>query len=652
MIVKRITTFLLLFSAFFSFAAKKQNLIPIEHFSKGEEFTDMKLSPTGEYLSFISKADGKNALLIMKIDGFKLLHAVRFDSNGQVGDYHWVNDERIVLEKQYIRGWKSHPEYYGELLGVNFDGTRGKYLVGYKGEMQTGSRLKKATPLNGTSYVLDPLVHDEDKMLISTIPWSGSSEPTTVVYEVDVNSGARKRVIGSPRSRGSFLTDHEGNVRAAISSDDYISASIYLRGKEHGEWQELKLPQRFYDMQLHGFDKSGQSVYVSGSTQGEPRGVHILNLKSGELDTIYQDKEVDPKQLWTDPVDKNLFAIELDPGYPTYIFTQESAALSNQLKSFLESLPGNQVQIVSATKDGEKLLVYAHSDINPGRYYLYDNKNKSLQYITSSRNWIDPNQMSSMEPIKYKTRDGLTIHGYLTKPYGKADKDLPLVVMPHGGPHGPRDYWQFDPEVQLLASRGIAVLQVNFRGSGGYGSAFEEAGYRKWGKEIQYDIIDGVQYLIDQGIADKNRMCIMGSSFGGYSALQSAILEPNLFKCAIGVVGVYDLPLMFEEGDVAERRAGQAFLKTVLGQDQAQLKAFSPSYNVDKLKIPVMIVHGGEDERAPIEQAESLIAALDKAKKEYVYHLLEDEGHGFYKPEHRQKYYQNILKFLDKHLNL
>nr|WP_249365810.1 S9 family peptidase [Pseudoalteromonas sp. NEC-BIFX-2020_002] len=260
--------------------------------------------------------------------------------------------------------------------------------------------------------------------------------------------------------------------------------------------------------------------------------------------------------------------------------------------------------------------------------------------------------MAETRPISFTSRDGLTIHGYLTLPNNATEKNLPLVVMPHGGPHGPRDWWGFDPDAQLLANRGMAVLKVNFRGSGGFGRNFEHAGHRKWGAEIQYDIIDGVKHLIEQGTVDKNNMCIMGASFGGYSALQSAIIEPDMFKCAIGVVGVYDLPLMFDEGDVAERESGQRYLKNVLGTDEAQLKAFSPSYNIDKLKAPVLIVHGGEDERAPIEQAESLVAALKKANHPYVYELLEDEGHGFYKPEHRTRYYKQVLAFLDQHLTL
>ncbi|QUI72499.1 S9 family peptidase [Pseudoalteromonas sp. M8] len=643
---------LILILSLMATAVFAQQDIPLEAFSKGSEFSSVKISPNGEYLGFITKAEGKSILGFLELDGFKVIHAVRFNGNAQVGRYEWVNDNRVVLEKEYIRGWRDHPEYHGELFGVNVDGSRGRYLVGYQGETQTGSRLKKATPLYGTSYILDPLVNDEDKMLIVTYPWSGSKEPVTVVYEVNVHSGVRRKVSISPRRMGRFLTDHQGEVRAVASTDDNGNTSVFIKNTKDSDWKELTLAQDLDDYWLHGFDESGKLAYLSAAKAGEPRGVYQLTLETGKLKHFFQDKLVDPSKIWRDPVNQTPFAIELDPDYPTYAFVDQDSIWSQRLKSLIASIPGNQIRIVSGTRDGSRVIVFAGSDINPGNYYLFDSKKNQLGLLVANRSWIDPNSMSTMEAISFKGRDGITIHGYLTTPQGKEKKNLPLIVMPHGGPHGPRDYWQFDPEVQMLASRGMAVLQINFRGSGGYGDAFEELGYRKWGKEIQYDIIDGTRDLISKGIADKNRICIMGASFGGYSALQSAILEPDLFQCAVGVVGVYDLPLMFEEGDIAQRSSGVAYLERVLGTDEKQLKEFSPSYNVEKLKVPVLIVHGGEDQRAPIEQAESLIDALKKADKPYQYYLLEDEGHGFYKPEHRLKYFKKVLAFLEKPMQL
>ena len=641
----------LLLVSFFSFS--KQPQIPVEHFSKNKEFNHATISPGGEYLAVINKVAGKNALVIFDTENFKMLHAVAFEGNAQVGDYHWVNNERVVVTKEYLKGWQDHPEYHGEIFGVNANGARGKYLIGYHGEMQTGTRLKRQTPLYGTSFVLDPLVTNKRKMLVVTYPWTSSNEPHTIVYEVDVYTGKRKQVTLSPSRMAEFLTDHDGNVRVSVSTDNYIDAKIHTKEKEGGDWKKLNLGEVNYgDIRLRAFDKSGDSIYMTASVGGEAEGLYKLNLNTKEIELVHQEQYVSPKRVWVDEASKELFAIESELGYPNYAFIDKDSHKSVRLKSLIEALQGDQVQLVSSTSNGDINVIYASSDTNPGKYYLYDGVQNKLRILFSARGWLNENELSKTKPIQYKTRDGLTIYGYLTVPNGLEDKNLPLVVMPHGGPHGPRDYWGYDSEVQLLASRGMAVLRVNFRGSGGFGRNFEEAGYQKWGSDIQFDIIDGVKFLISNGTVNKNNICIMGSSFGAYSALQSAILEPDMFKCAIGTVGIYDLPLMFEEGDISGRSTGQNYLENVLGTDETLLKAFSPSYNIDKLKAAVFIVHAGEDARAPIEQAESLIAALKKANHPYKYVLLEDEGHGFYKEEHRTAYYKQVINFLDKHLEL
>ncbi|WP_404341524.1 alpha/beta hydrolase family protein [Pseudoalteromonas mariniglutinosa] len=637
-----------------SFAGFAQpNSIPVDSFSKGREFSQVTISPDGRYIGAIKKHEGKNGLVIVDTNKFQIINMVVFPGSAQVGDYHWVNNERVVVAKEYLKGWQDHPEYHGELLAVNADGSQAKYVIGYHGEQQTGTRLKRQTPVLGTSYVLDPLVNDEHKMLVVTYPWTASNEPHTRVYEVDVYRGLRTNVTRSPSSMANFLTDHKGNVRVSVSTQDYINSQLHSRDASGGPWQELVFDNMNYqDVTLHAFDKSGESVYATASVDGEAKGLYKINLTTKQAELIFKDEHVSPKQVWVDEVSKQLFAIETESGYPNYAFVDSDAEKSVRLKSMLNALQGNQVQLVSSTRKGDISIVFASSDRNPGQYYLYDANKNSLRVLFSVRSWIKAEQMAETKPINYTARDGLQIFGYLTIPNEPKSKNLPLVVMPHGGPHGPRDWWGFDPIAQLLASRGMAVLKVNFRGSGGFGRNFEHAGHQKWGAEIQYDIIDGVQHLITQGTVDKDNICIMGASFGGYSALQSAILAPDMFKCAIGVVGVYDLPLMFKEGDVSSRRSGVNYLKTVIGTDEKQLKDFSPAYNIDKLKAPVLIVHRGEDDRAPIEQAESLEAALKKAKHPYELELLEDEGHGFYKEEHRTRYYNKVLAFLDEHLTL
>ncbi|MFB2801023.1 alpha/beta hydrolase family protein [Shewanella seohaensis] len=625
-------------------------------FSRGNEYSNVKISPTGKYLSAITSVEGKNVLLVLDAQTKKLLNAIRFPSNAQVGTYEWANSERIVLAKEYLKGWTDVPQYYGELMAVNADGSRKAYLFGYNsGEQQTGSNIKKNTPMRATAFILDPLPEDERYMLVNAIPWNNESnlnfELLQDVYRVDLFNGTRKRITGSPIGRARFMTDHEGEVRFVAGEDGKNITKVFYR--KDGEWVNTdKLNLGLSDFTPISFADNKNSIYAAGRVGNETLGVYRINLETGDKAEIIQDEVVDPSNFWINGTNKQLYAVEFENGYPSYAFVDNNDNHAKLLKDLLAALPGHQVQIVSETRNGEQLVVIAFNDRNPGDYYLFDTKKLKLEYLAAARKWLDPEKMAEVKPISFTNRDGQKIHGYLTLPNGKEAKNLPLVVNPHGGPHGIRDWWGFDPQNQLLAQNGMAVLQVNFRGSGGYGERFEQAGYQKWGSDIQHDIIDATQYVIDQGLADKERVCIAGGSFGGYSALQSAVLAPDMFKCAVGFAGVYDLELMFDEGDVARTRSGTSYLKDVLGQDKATLKAMSPSENVAKLKANLLLVHGGDDERAPIEQLESLEKALKAHNYPYQKLVMDNEGHGFYDDSHRAKYYDQMLSFLKTNLKL
>jgi dipeptidyl aminopeptidase/acylaminoacyl peptidase len=286
--------------------------------------------------------------------------------------------------------------------------------------------------------------------------------------------------------------------------------------------------------------------------------------------------------------------------------------------------------------------------VDPGAYYLFDTQTMKADFLRAARKWINATTMHPKEPFAMKARDGLLMHGYLTKPSGNGP--YPMVVLPHGGPHGIRDEWEFDWEVQLLANRGYAVLQLNYRGSGGYGEAFEKAGYLEWGAKMQDDITDATKWAIDNKHADANRICIYGASYGGYAALMGAVREPTLYKCAIGYAGVYDLELMFSSGDTPRYKSGRDYLELALGKDKESLHARSPVYNADKIQVPVLLIHGKADWRAAYEQATRMKAALEKNKKQYEWMALGSEGHGVYDEESRQEVYARIVTFLDKYL--
>ena len=329
-------------------------------------------------------------------------------------------------------------------------------------------------------------------------------------------------------------------------------------------------------------------------------------------------------------------------------FFDANGADARLYRSLEAAFPGNAIRITSRTSDGKLVLVEVKNDRNPGDFYVFDTVAKKAEHLVSRRDWFDPETMAEVKPFHFKARDGMLLFGYLTMPHG-AGKNLPMVVLPHGGPFGVADGWEFDTEPQLLAAAGYAVLQVNYRGSTGHGRAYQRAGMLQWGGKMQDDVTDATHWAIDQGIADSHRICIYGASYGGYAALMGAAKEPTLYKCAAGYVGVYDLPMMFGKGDIMQSYSGKAYLHDWLG-DPSTLGKVSPVNLAGQIKVPVFLAAGGQDERAPIAHSEKMEKALRAAGVPVETLYFRTEGHGFYVQEHQQQFYTKLLAFLDRNI--
>jgi dipeptidyl aminopeptidase/acylaminoacyl peptidase len=317
-----------------------------------------------------------------------------------------------------------------------------------------------------------------------------------------------------------------------------------------------------------------------------------------------------------------------------------------------KGLPNRANTIVSMSDDLKKLVVFSWAAKDPGTYYLFDLNKKSLEPLFPRMPWIKPDQMAEVYPISYKARDGLVIHGYLTVPPGKEPKHLPLVVYPHGGPFA-RDTWEFDPDTQFLASRGYAVLQMNYRGSPGFGEAFSQSGYREIGRGMQDDITDGTRWAIAQGIADPGRIAIMGWSFGGYSVLMGVTREPDLYRCGIDLAGVTDWSAILKYSLEVSEQVGKEDILDKFGdpeKDAAVLADASPVNHLDKLRVPLLLAYSKDDQTVPYDQVKLLTSALDKANKPYEFMSTFNEGHGFYTHKRRLELYQRIDKFLAQNM--
>ena len=282
--------------------------------------------------------------------------------------------------------------------------------------------------------------------------------------------------------------------------------------------------------------------------------------------------------------------------------------------------------------------------------YLFDRDSGSVRFLMKGAPQLDPARMSKVVPFSFKARDGLTLYGYMTMPRG-GGKGLPTIINPHGGPIGIRDDWGFNGEAQLLASRGYLVVQLNYRGSGGYGQAFEDRGHGEWGTKMQDDLTDVTRWVAAQGYADPSRVCIYGGSYGGYASLMAVAKEPDLYKCAVGYAGVYDLEMMYHKGDVSERESGKRYLRRTIGTDETQLHARSPAFLADRIKAPVFLAAGLKDERAPPEQTAAMRDALKAAGHPAEEVILEpNEMHGFYAEDAQFNLYAKMLAFFDKYI--
>ena len=343
-------------------------------------------------------------------------------------------------------------------------------------------------------------------------------------------------------------------------------------------------------------------------------------------------------------------ALRYEEDLPRYDYLLPDHPEAKRWRAVTAIFAGQRATLVSTTDDGSKILLSVASDRNPGGYYLLDEKTKSLRFLVPRRKWIDPRLMAPVAPATVKASDGLKIPVYVTARDGLKTRKAPMIVLPHGGPHGVRDYWGWDGEAQLLASRGYAVLHVNFRGSGGYGPDFQAAGYRNWGTRIQQDIADATRWAIAEGIADPARICIYGASFGGYSALMSAGIEPDLYRCAASYAGVTDLVDQVDDTDGSESMVGRRYLEKWLGGDMTLHRAQSPVTHAARIKVPVLIAHGTMDQRVPFSQAKAMRQALDAARKPYEWVEYEGEEHGFFKEANEIDFYTRLLAFFDRHI--
>lgn len=603
---------------------KEAPLIPMKDFFRNPEKSSFTISPNGEYFAFMMPWQNRMNVHVQKI-GSDIITRITNATERDLAGYFWGNNNRIV----YIQDTGGDENF--RLYAVNIDGSNQKDLTPFEKVMV---------------QVVDDLKDNDEEMLIAM---NKRDARIFDAYRININTGDISMIAENPGNITGWVTDHDGRLRIATTTDG-VNTSILYRKTEADAFQHVITSNFKETLAPAMFTYDNQNVYMLSNIGRDKLAVVKYDIENNkELELVFEHPEVDVSNLISSDKKKIITGVSfITDKRKNHFFDKERKELQETLES---KLPGYEVVVSASNRDENKFIVRTYSDKTRGSVYFYDLKKKELLKLTDVSPWLDEKNMADQKPIKFTSRDGLTIHGYLTLPKDVEPKNLPVVVNPHGGPWY-RDSWGFNPEVQFLANRGYAVLQINFRGSTGYGRKFWEASFKQWGKKMQDDVTDGVNWLISQGIADPKRIGIYGGSYGGYTTLAGLTFTPDLYACGVDYVGVSNLfswmaavpPYWKPYLEMIYEMVGHPEIDSLL------LHEASPVFHVDKIKVPLLIAQGANDPRVPKAESDQMVEALQKKGIDVPYLVKDNEGHGFRNEENRFDFYRAMEEFLGKHL--
>ncbi|MBP1964556.1 S9 family peptidase [Paenibacillus aceris] len=586
----------------------------------------MRLSPDGKTLAYLQPWENRMNLYIQKV-GETQSTRITSSKNENIGQIYWITDKVIV----YVQ---------------DTDGTENTHLRAVKVD---GSGDIDLTPYaNVKSDLLDvlPAKNESDIELLLTM---NKRDPKVMdVYRVKLSTGETNMQVQNPGNVNYWITDNWGEVRAAIARDGETTNLLYREdeSKAFTKIDTFNSKDNFIPVM---FTFNNEQIYAASNVGRDKMAlVEYDPITKKETKVLYMNNDVDIDNFIVSYKKQSILAVsyETDDKQMHYL-DNEFEALSHKIEEKLQ----NRHWGLIGSPDRDVLLLHTESDKTYGSYYLYDRKSDKLDKVTDIQPKFDEKKMADMQPVSFKSRDGLTIHGYLTFPKGVDANKLPVVVNPHGGPWY-RDTWGYNMEAQLLANQGYAVLQLNFRGSTGYGKAFLHAGDKQWGKAMQNDITDGVNWLIKRGTADPERVAIYGASYGGYATLAGLTFTPDLFAAGVDYVGPSNL-LSFMSTMPPYWEIDRPQMYQQVGdpvKDKNLLESASPLLHVDQIKAPLMIAQGVNDPRVNKAESDQMVAALRKLDVDVPYMVKKNEGHGFGKLENARDFYQALIHFLNQNV--
>ncbi len=612
----------------------------IEQFAADAIIDGVRISPNGRRLVYIDRRSGVDRLIVRDVSGDihppQIIDLTRaFRSSASVLSIVWANDTRLVFSALVSQSRSTRSAKFIQLAAINADGTRFLRLL---------DRTRGSARLNQVQRIISLLRDDPQHVLIETN--FRRVDGGLNAYRLNIETGRVVRVATGDRHTTGFLADSHGRPRLRAGLYRF-ERRVDIRDENSGKWRNLLSQHRFASDAILPFGfADDDGLYVGVRMNGGPLGFYRYELKTGQLGAaLFQHDQVDMANIHWGPEGKKAVAIVAIDDVPQY--TPLTPDMAELLAIVARHLPDTNNLLIDQSGDGAKIILFASGPQEPGKYFVFDRSSDKMRSLGRRFPSLHPSDLHSVETFSYSTRDGLALRAYITRP--KSGGLFPLVVMPHGGPSA-RDYIRYDYWAQFIASRGYVVFQPNFRGSTGYGSAFEVMGHGQWGFAMQDDIEDGVNALIRTGLIDRDRMCILGASYGGYAAQMAIIKTPNVYKCAVSFAGVSDLPSFVREG----RRLKYGYLlETTLGDlrtDFSALAKNSPARRADEMSAPLLLIHGSNDRTVSPRHSRLVAKRLQRLSRPYRLVLIPDIGHQLLLPAERALVLREMEAFLNHHI--
>lgn len=610
----------------------------VEDYFQKPKSSNFQLSPDGKYISYMEKdADNKRHVYVKETATGKVTRAIE-EKKELIRGYAWANNERLL----YVMDKGGDENYH--VYAANID----------------GSNTKDLTPFDGVKASIIKRLKEQKNFII--VSMNKENKQVEEPYRVNIVTGAIEKLFTNNDPSNpimGYTFDKDGNLRAYTRMKNGIQMQLYFKvdgAKDFELAQENKWDEEFSISELNYASPNPDDAYVITNLDADKSRIVLYDFKAKKIiKEVFSNKDYDAsiialsrKRNWEiDYLGYEGEKVEIVPVSTTF-----KKIYANLEKQF----PGYEYTVAGKTDEEDKFLIVVQSDKLYGKYYLYDTKTGKATLLYDLMPQLKEEDMAVMKPITFKSRDGLTIHGYITLPKAALEgKKVPMIVNPHGGPQGIRDSWGFNPETQLFASRGYATLQVNFRISGGYGKEFFKAGFKQIGRKVMDDVEDGVQYAIQQGWADKDKIAIYGGSHGGYATLMGLIKTPELYQCGVDYVGVSNIETFFasfpEYWKPYKEMVKEIWYDLDNAEEAAIAKEASPFYQLDKIKRPLFVVQGANDPRVNINESDQIVRALRAKGYTVPYMVKYDEGHGFHHEENTIEFYKAMVGFFKEHLN-